>query len=59
MSVTDRTNIVCFCIVIVFSIIMGMICKKVWKDKWLPCLVWIITVDVFSVFFLVFRLVTY
>lgn len=56
MSIADRTNIACFCILIVLSLLMGIICRSIWKERWIPSLVWIICVDLAGMFLLIYRI---
>lgn len=56
MSITDTTNITCFCLLIALSFVMALVCKRIWKEKWLPCLIWIVCVDLVGLFLLIHRL---
>ena len=56
MNATDYTNVICFCILIVISVLVGKICRSIWKEKWIPSLVWIICVDLAGLFLLIYRL---
>ena len=56
MNATDYTNVMCFCILIVISVLVGKICRSIWKEKWIPSLVWIICVDLAGLFLLIYRL---
>ena len=56
MNATDYTNVICFCILIILSVLVGKICRSIWKEKWIPSLVWIICVDLAGLFLLIYRL---
>lgn len=57
MSPYDKLNITCFLLVMLLSVVMGIINRIVWKDMWIPSLVWILIVDFFAVILLVYRIV--
>lgn len=56
LSVTDRTNIVCFVIVMVISVICIVIAKKMKLPIWKFQIAWILLMDVIGVVLLVSRL---
>lgn len=57
MSVYDRTNLVCFLLLIAFSVLFGVINRRIWKEDWIPSLVWIILVDLAGLILAIYRIV--
>lgn len=57
LTVTDRTNIICFCIIIVISAICIFIARKKKLPVWKLQIGWIFAMDFLSVFLLVTRLI--
>lgn len=56
MSVTDRTNIVCFIITMIISVICIIIAKKMKLPIWKFQIGWILLMDVIGVALLISRL---
>ena len=56
LTVVDRTNIVCFILLLILSAVMGTICQKIWQKKWISSFIWILLVDLCGLILLIARL---
>lgn len=56
LTMTDRTNIVCFVFLLMFSVMIGIISKKIWKKKWTASFIWILLIDFCGLILLIVRL---
>lgn len=56
LSVTDRTNIFCFCILMIVSMICIVIAKKMKLPIWKFQIAWIVCMDIIGVVLLISRL---